>query len=134
MAIKRIRIYNNTEKFNTEEDPGFEVEQRLSINDDGRVQLMTKTYGEGYPRYAKGRKEVCEVEPEVIQDIFARLHEALENQPKYGIVPGYGMYELSVQDTRNATREYYGSMTGVLHDMTDYIQRRIPIDGLALFG
>lgn len=133
MALKRIKIFTNLEKVNEEQDPRFEVEQKLTIASNGAVSFVSSTYGGGYNQYAKGRRLELKIEPETAKEILDRVEAYFSEQITYNIVAGFGFWNLTVTDDKRAMHDYYGSTTGVYHELTKFIQDRIPINHLSIF-
>lgn len=134
MSLKRIKIYTNIEKTNVEQDEKMEVEQKLTITSTGNVSFSSSLYGGGYNHYRKGRKAEVKIEPEVAKEIMDQVEEYFTTQNDYNITPGFGLWSLTVTDDKRNMHEYFGSTTGVHNTLTTFIQRRIPIDGLIVFG
>ena len=133
MSLRRIKIFTNLEKVNVEQDARFEVEQKLTISSNGMVSFVSSLYGGGYNQYAKGRKQEVKIEPETAQEILDRVEAYFNEQTTYNIVAGFGFWNLTVTDDKRAMHEYFGSTTGVYHDLSKFISDRIPIEHLSVF-
>lgn len=132
--MKKVKIYTNLEKtFEAEPNPHDEVEQRLSINAGGRVQFSSSLYGGGYGHYKKGRREEITITPETAQQIFDEISRFFATQPVYNIIPGFGLWEMSIVLEHNKSKQYFGVTSGVYSELTHFIERRVPIEHLMVF-
>ena len=134
MAIRKLKLYSNIEKTNEDLDANMEIEQRLTISNNGKVIFSSSLYGDGYGHYHKGRKEEVTISQEAVEQIFHTVEEFFASQPKYNMLAGFGMFDLSILGEKNQNHEYFASTSGIHHKLTQYVQRRIPIDHLILFG
>ena len=132
--LKKIKIYTNIAKIENPENPKIEIEQKLTINDDGKIIFSSSLMGDGKGHYQKGRKEEFSIEQETVKEIFSYVEEYFKDKPVYGISPGFGMFELDLQDSHNNYHNYYGAISGEHNDVTEYIRHRIFIKDLILLG
>lgn len=132
--MKKLKLYTNVEKTLTADpNPQDEVEQRLTINAAGRIQFSSSLYGGGYGHYKKGRHEEAQIDPSTAQQIFDEVKRFFDTQPPYNILPGFGMWEMSLVLEHNKSRQYFGATSGVYSDLTHFIARRVPIEHLMVF-
>ena len=129
--MKKIKLYTNIEKTRDQDNPHEEVEQRLTITANGHVTFNSSVYDNG--SYRKGRKEEIDIPEETVKEIFDHIEAFFAYQPHYNILPGYGMWELSLINERNRNKQFFGATSGVYGDLTSFIARRVPIDHLLLF-
>ena len=131
--MRKLKLYTNIEKMSPDAAANEEVEQRLSIMNTGKVVLTSSLYGEGYGKYRKGRKEEVMIDPAVVEEIFQEVENFFASQPVYNIIPGFGMWEMSMVGEHNRAKQYFGATRGVYNDLTQFIARRIPIANLMVF-
>lgn len=104
--MKKIKLYTNIEKTRDQDNPHEEVEQRLTISANGHVVFTSSVFDNG--SYRKGRKEELDIPEETVQEIFTKVETFFEDQPHYNILPGYGMWELSLINERNRNKQFLG--------------------------
>lgn len=134
MALTRVKIFTNTEKKNTEQAENYEVEQKLIISANGQVSFTSNYYGGGYNKYKKGRKEELNIDPETAQEILDAIDEVFAQESFYNVLPGFGLWNVTTTDDKRSMKDYYGAISGVHNQLTQFISHRIPIDHLVLFG
>ena len=67
------------------------------------------------------------------EEIFQEVENFFASQPVYNIIPGFGMWEMSMVGEHNRAKQYFGATSGVYNDLTQFIARRIPIANLMVF-
>lgn len=131
--MRKLKLYTNIEKMSADASPNDEVEQRLSITNTGKVVLTSSLYGGGYGKYRKGRKDEVEIPVAVAEEIFHEVETYFASQPVYNIIPGFGMWEMSMVGEHNRAKQYFGATSGVYNELTHFIAHRIPIANLMVF-
>ncbi|MDR5586053.1 hypothetical protein [Clostridium aquiflavi] len=138
MNIQKIRITSNNICYGPEPFSTDEVEQHLTISATGRVWFTGYNYGGGFGKYEIGRKQQFSSEKITINEILNLFSQYCESEQLLCYATDIGIWEMEITDTENKKYIFKGSLCGGVSvgdtDLTDYIRKHIPIDGLFVFS
>lgn len=138
MNIQKIRIISNSICYGPEPYPKDEVEQHLTISANGRVWFTDYNYASGFGKYQIGRKQQFSIENIIADEILNLFSQYCESEQLLCYVTDIGIWEMEITDTETNKYIFKGSLCGGVSvgdtDLTDYIRKHIPIDGLFVFS
>lgn len=137
MDIKKIRIISNNICYGPEPSSKDEVEQHLTISENGRVCFTGYNYAGGFGKYKIGRKNDLSIEKTIVSEILNLFSQYCESEDLLCYVTDIGIWKMEITDTNNKKHIFKGSLCGGVSvgdtDLTDYIRKNIIIKGLFVF-
>lgn len=132
----KVRIISNNLGFGIAPEPTKEVEQDLTIRDNGQVSLIVYMFGQGCGKYEKARSynfNIGKKKASIILDTFARYFSQGYDEIFATDIGGWSM-ELTNKDGK--TYNYVGSLCADLEvdgaDLSDLIRDTLEMDDLYL--
>ena len=136
--LKSARIISNLMCFGPCPEPEDPVEQRLTISSTGRVWFSEYLYGNGYPeKYPLGRKIQLSIGKDKAAAILSKLADVRDSGMPLMRCTDIGTWEMTLTDIAGNKSKLSCSMCGLMSEgieLSNYIQERIPIESLAVFG
>jgi len=128
--VKRLEICTNVDKTHSAHLRDNERTQKLVITDDGKVLFTTST---SYKNY-RGRSEEAVIEVSVAESIIDKVAYTFREVTKHNqISSGNGLFDVIIKNGGSTVR-YIGSTSEEMTTLSQYIQDRVPIAHLELFG
>ena len=109
-SVRKIRIISNNVSYGPPPEPDEEVEQRLTINAEGRVWFSAYTIGYGYDKPNKTRSKVFKIEQEAAKDVLEKIAQYFRSNNEILLATDGGMWNLEITNTDGEVYEYKGSL------------------------
>lgn len=135
-TLKKIRIVSNNICYGPEPQPDDEVEQRLTINDEGRVWLSGYNYG-GTDKYEKARSKNFKIEKAAADKLFRAISTYFGNEYDEIFATDIGNWMMELTNSEGDVYKFRGSLCvdfdyeGI--DLSDLIRETLGIDDLYVF-
>lgn len=133
---RKIRLESNNISYGPCPEPEEEVEQHLTLNDQGRVWFAAFQHGDRSERYVHSRsvsKTVGKDTAKLILTDFARCFS--DYQPV--VVTDAGDWKLTITNTDNEEFKYYGSLFGGIRiggmNLSELLREELQMDDLFAF-
>ena len=107
--MKKVQIISNNLCYGPAPRPNTEIEQHLTITDQGQVWFSRYRYGNGEERYPLINKEHLRI-PEVDAKEILKLADEVTKIEDDLFATDVGDWELTVTDTENKTSRKAGSL------------------------
>ena len=135
MNIKKITIISNNLCYGPEPLPDEEIEQRLTINDKGRVWFSGYNYGRDV--YSVGRRKQLTISEYDVDRLFHLIGLWVEERQIIIDATDIGDWKLTITETDGTTTQYSGALCGGMIvrfvNLTREFRRKIPIENLFVF-
>lgn len=137
--LQKVQIISNLQGYGPLPEPKDVIEQRLTISSDGRVWFTEYLFGDGRcEKRPIGRQLQLSISEEIALDILSKVDNYLEEDPITMYCTDIGDWKLIATDFSGNEKQLSGSLCGEVMvdevDLTDFIMRSIPIEGLVVFG
>ncbi len=138
LQIQNVRIVSNNISFGLESLPEDEVEQHLTISASGRGWFTAYKYANGYGKYKICRKQQLAIGKPVAKEILSLFSQFIDsNQLNYDATD-IGTWRMTITDVEGKSFHFRGSLCGGVTvgdvDLTYYLCKQIPVDGLFVFN
>ena len=124
VEAKRIQLISNDICFGPCPKPDDEVEQHLTITDDGRVFFSSYCYGEG-GKYVRNRMRNFRIAESVATAIVHSVDAQFSVDYNECIVTDIGCWNLILTDTRRLQHKYHGALYPGCHTELKHISDAI---------
>ena len=135
--IKKIRIISNNLSFDKIPYPDDEVEQRLSINSEGRVYFSTYKFGSGEKSYPKKRSKIFKIEKDTSSKLLSVLAAYFSKRYDKTFTTDIGRWNIEITDIDGKVYKYNGSFDSDLEyegiDLSDFLRDSLGMDDLYAF-
>lgn len=137
MQIQKVRIISNNIYFGPEPLPDDEVEQHLTISDNGGIWFTGYKYGNGFGRFEISRKQQFNIGKPVVKEILELFSQYLDSDQLTCYATDIGNWEMKITDTKGEIHTFKGSLCGGVTvgdiDITRFLRRYLPINQLFIF-
>lgn len=134
---KKVRIVSNNISFGPTPLPTDEVEQHITINQEGRVWFSAFTFGErdSWPsKYNKARMKIFKIEIEKAQKILNVLASYFRKEHPDFFATDIGSWDMELVNEEGEKFHYHGSLcTKIIfedEDISDMIRDALEMDDL----
>ena len=135
--IKKVRIISNNLSFGPMPDPDDEVEQRLSINSEGRVYFSAYKFGSVEKSYPKKRSKIFKIEKDTSSKLLSTLAAYFSKKYDKTFTTDIGSWEIEITDMDGKVYKYNGSFDANLEydgiDLSDFLRDSLSMDDLYAF-
>ena len=136
-TLKKMRIVSNNICYGPMPEPDEEVEQHLTINDEGRVWFSGYNYGRGGERYKKARNHNFKIEKTSINRLFDAITEYFSNGYDEIFATDIGDWVMELTNTDGKTYKFRGSLCADFDyegtDLSDLVRETVGMDDLFVF-
>ncbi|MGI6361837.1 MAG: hypothetical protein ACOX05_06080 [Bacillota bacterium] len=135
--VQKIKIVSNNIVYGSCPKPDEEVEQRLTINANGRVWFSGYNYSRGFGQYERGRTKNYSIGKEAATRILSAIDTYFSNEDDTVFITDIGIWEMTITNTEGKSYQFKGSLCcdfnvdGV--DLSDLIRDTLGIPGLFVF-
>ena len=132
---KKIKIISNCLCYGQKPQPNDEVEQRLSITEDGRVFFSSYNYCDG-DKYTKAKTRNFKVETEVAKNMFELVGDYFSDEFDVPYVTDVGDWKLFITNTDDVTFNFTGSLCSMipaLENVSSAIRAELNMPELLVF-
>lgn len=135
--LQKIRIVSNNCKFGPRLDMDEETEQRITINNEGRVWFSGYNDRCVDRKYKKLRSKTFKIEKQVADRIFSTISNYFKNGHEEIIATDVGLWWLELTNTEGITYQYSGPLCVKLKyngiNLSDLIREATDMDDLFVF-
>lgn len=136
-TLKKIRIVSNNICYGPMPDPDDEVEQHLTINDEGRIWFSGYTFGHGGEKYEKARNRNFKIEKSDIDKLFGAIAAYFGNGYDEIFATGIGDWVMELTNTDGNIYKIRGSLCADFDydgiDLSDLVRETVGMDDLFVF-
>jgi hypothetical protein len=136
--MRKINIISNGICYGPAPEPNDEVEQSLTIAENGRVWFTGYNFGDEFGEYRIGRRIYSKIEPKLATEILDVVDEYNHSDHIFMFATDIGSWEMIVTDGESKEEKYSGSLCGgVIHNginINELITNSITIEDLWVFG
>ena len=136
-AIKKMRIISNNICYGPMPEPDDEVEQHLTINNEGRVWFSGYTYGRGGERYEKVRSKNYRIEKAATDKLLEAIAAYFGNKYTKIFATDIGNWVMELTNTEGVTYKFGGSLCADFDyegtDLSDLVRDIVGMDDLYFF-
>lgn len=109
-TLKKIRIVSNNICYGPMPDSDDEVEQHLTINDEGRVWFSGYNFGHGGERYEKARSKNFKIEKVATDRLLCAIAAYFGNEYDEIFATDIGNWEMELTNTEGTVYKFRGSL------------------------
>ena len=135
MKIKKFRIITNIIAYGLEPVPSDEVEQHLTVSENGRIWFNAYQYGNG--NYLRSRSRQLYIGTEAASDILHKVWSWATKDYRDRLVTDVGYWKVTLFESADFELNAYGNVVERPmvngQSLSDILRRKIPIDNLFLF-
>ncbi len=136
-SVKKIDIISNNICYGPCPEPDEEIEQRLSINADGRVKFSGYNFGQGFDKYLCGRTINFTIKKEAASHILNAIGTYFSDEYDTVFVTDIGSWDMTITDTEGKPFKYTGSLSCNYNidgfDLSDLIRDTLGLQDLFVF-
>lgn len=136
-TLKKMRIVSNNICYGPMPEPDEEVEQHLTLNDEGRVWFSGYNYGRGGERYEKARNHNFKIEKASIDRLFNAITAYFDNGYDEIFATDIGDWVMELTNTDGKTYKFRGSLCADFDyegtDLSDLVRETVGMDDLFVF-
>ncbi|MEI3614299.1 hypothetical protein [Pseudogracilibacillus sp. SO30301A] len=136
-TLKKMRIVSNNICYGPMPEPDEEVEQHITINDEGRVWFSGYNYGRTGEKYKKARSKYFKIEKASAEKLLSTIAEYFSNEYIETFATDIGDWTMELTNTDGVTYRFRGSLcadfdvTGT--DLSDLVRDIVGMDDLYVF-
>ena len=108
--IKKIKLVTNVICYGPEPKPNEEVEQRLTLNKQGRVWFNSYNFGQGFYSFELKSSSRKSVNKEKVNIFFNHIQKYFESEREDGFITDVGEWTLNITYEDGNVVQYIGSI------------------------
>lgn len=136
-TLKKMRIVSNNICYGSMPEPDEEVEQHLTINDEGCVWFSGYNFGHGGGRYEKARSRNFKIEKADADRLFNAIAAYFGNEYVEIFATDIGDWVMELTNTEGVTYKFRGSLCADFDyegtDLSDLFRDTVDMDDLYVF-
>lgn len=136
-TLKKIRIVSNNICFGPMPEPNEEVEQRLTINSEGRVWFSGYNFGSGGERYEKARSKNFKIDKDATDKLFGAFAAYFGNEHAEVFATDIGVWVMELTNSEGVIYKFIGSLCADFDyegtDLSDLVRDTVGMDDLYVF-
>lgn len=136
-TLKKIRIVSNNICYGPMPDSDDEVEQHLTINDEGRVWFSGYNFGHNGERYEKARSKNFKIEKAATDRLLCAIAAYFGNEYDEIFATDIGNWEMELTNTEGTVYKFRGSLCADFDyegiDLSDLVRDTVGMDDLYVF-
>lgn len=118
-------------------DPDDEVEQHLTINDEGRVWFSGYNFGHSGERYEKARSKIFKIEKAATDRLLCAIAAYFGNEYDEIFATDIGNWKMELTNTEGTVYKFRGSLCADFDyegiDLSDLVRDTVGMDDLYVF-
>lgn len=135
--LKKVCIVSNNICYGPMPEPDDEVEQHITISDDGRVWFSGYNFGHTGERYEKARSKNFKIEKASADKLLTALAIYFGNEYDKIFVTDSGYWVMKLTNTEGTTYKFRGSLCADFDyegtDLSDLVRDTVGMDDLYVF-
>lgn len=135
--LKKVRIVSNSICYGPMQEPDDEVEQHLTIDDEGRVWFLGYNFGNAGERYKKARSKNFKIEKESADKLLNAFAAYFGNGYDEIFVTDIGNWVMELTNTEGTIYKFRGSLCADFDyegtDLSDLVRDTVGMDDLYVF-
>lgn len=136
-TLKKMRIVSNNICYEPMPEPDEEVEQHLTINDEGRVWFVGYKFGNAGERYKKARTMNFRIEKASVDKLLNAIATYFGNEYIEIFATDIGNWVMELTNTEETTYKFRGSLCADFGyegaDLSDLVRDIVGMDDLYVF-
>ena len=136
-TLKKIRIVSNNICYGPMPDSDDEVEQHLTINDEGRIWFSGYNFGRSGEKYEKARNRNFKIEKSDIDKLFGAIAAYFGNEYDEIFATDIGDWVMELTNTDGKIYKFRGSLCADFDydgmDLSDLVRETVGMDDLFVF-
>lgn len=136
-TLKKMRIVSNNICYGPMPEPDEEVEQHLTINDEGRVWFVGYKFGNAGERYEKARTKNFRIEKASVDKLLNAIATYFGNEYIEIFATDIGNWVMELTNTEETTYKFRGSLCADFDyegaDLSDLVRDIVGMDDLYVF-
>lgn len=132
-----MRIVSNNICYGPMPNPDDEVEQHLTINDEGHVWFSGYNFGHSGERYEKARSKNFKIEKVATDRLLCAIAAYFGNEYDEIFATDIGNWEMELTNTEGAVYKFRGSLCADFNyegiDLSDLVRDTVGMDDLYVF-
>lgn len=136
-TLKKMRIVSNNICYGPMPEPDEEVEQHLTINDEGRVWFAGYKFGNAGERYEKARTKNFRIEKASVDKLLNAIATYFGNEYIEVFATDIGNWVMELTNTEGTTYKFRGSLCADFDyegaDLSDLVRDIVGMDDLYVF-
>ncbi|MBK1809506.1 hypothetical protein JHL18_02455 [Clostridium sp. YIM B02505] len=136
-TLKKVRIVSNNICYGPMPEPDDEVEQHLTINDEGRVWFSGYNFGNAGERYEEARTKNFKIEKASADKLLNVLAAYFGNEYVEIFATDIGNWVMELTNTEGTTYKFRGSLCADFDyegiDLSDLMRYTVGMDDLYVF-
>lgn len=134
---QKIYIVSNNICYGPQPREDDEVEQRLTINAEGKVWFSTYSYGEGFGHHKKSRSKAFKVEKSIGNKVLKCIAGYFSNEYDELFATDIGDWTLEITNSEGNVYKFRGSLCAEFEvdgvDLSDMVRDALDMDDLYVF-
>ena len=136
-TLKKVRIVSNNICYGPMPEPNDEVEQHLTINNEGRVWFSGYNFGNSEERYKKARARNFKIEKKSTDKVLNALATYFGNEHVAIFATDIGNWVMELTNTEGNIYKFRGSLCADFDykgiDLSDLVRDTVGMDDLYVF-
>lgn len=136
-TLKKVRIVSNNICYGPMPEPDVEVEQCLTINDEGRIWFSGYNFGNTGEQYIKARTKNFKIEKTSADKLLNALATCFSNEYDEIFATDIGNWIMELTNTEGNTYKFRGSLCANFDfegiDLSDLVRDIVGMDDLYVF-
>ncbi len=108
--VKKIKINSNCVCYGPRPEENDEIEQHITITDNGRVWISRYAFGDGFGNYKKIEQKQYRVSAEKVAFLFDKFTRYFKDQYQIDYVTDVGSFEMTITDDQGKTVSIIGPL------------------------
>ena len=134
---KKMRIVSNNTCFGLHSEPTDEIEQHLTISNDGRVWFSAYAFGEEKDKYTKVRGRNFSIDRNTAQKMLNKVANYFQNEYTETLATDIGDWFLELTNNDGTICKFRGSLWDRFYyedeSLSDVVRETLGMDGLYVF-
>lgn len=136
-TLKRMRIVSNNICYGPMPEPDEEVEQHLTINNEGRIWFSGYNFGRGGERYEKARSKNFKLDKLAVDKLFGAMAAYFGSEYTEIFAADIGDWVMELTNTEGVTYKFRGSLCADFdydgEGLSDLVRDTVGMDDLYVF-
>lgn len=136
-TLKKMRVISNNICYGPMPEPNEEVEQHLTINNEGRVWFSGYNFGCGGERYEKARSKNFKIDKDATDKLFDAIAAYFGNEYMEVFATDIGDWVMELTNSEGMTYKFRGSLCADFDyegkDLSDLVRDTVGMAAVCMF-